>query len=60
MNDEYMKKISEAREKLGRDFITAKPSPRLTEKSYRLKQIEQAQNKNVMHQVPNISKIKGA
>jgi hypothetical protein len=60
MDDAYKQKIADARAKFGRDFITAKPSPRQTEKSWRLKQIESAQNKTVIHQVINISKTKGA
>ncbi len=58
MDDAYKQKIEDARAKLGRDFITAKPSPRQTEKSWRLKQIEASQNKTVINQVISISKKK--
>lgn len=56
--EEALKKLSEARIKFGRDFITKTPSPRTTEKSWRLKQIEATQNKTVIHQVISISKVK--
>lgn len=58
MDEEYRKKITEAAAKFGREFITAFPSPRLTEKSWKLKQMEAAQNKTVIHQVISISKVK--
>ena len=58
MDDAYKQKIADARAKFGRDFITSTPSPRLTEKSWRLKQMESAQNKTVIQQVVSISKTK--